>query len=219
MTQSTSRSSSRVRDVLAARPGGRRPHPGFAAAALALLLGVAGLWWGAAAGSSGGSVDPAGSAVAPGSGASAVTGGAATTGDITVRGAYLREPASPATAVAYLTIANTGTRPDTLVSVYCGAARDTTLHDVAVAGTAPTATVDSGHSPSGPLTIGGGASVTLAPGRGHVMLEGLTGPLRAGDRVSMLLTFQRTGQVLVQLPVVGIGTPAPTGPTPSGAGS
>jgi len=133
-----------------------------------------------------------------------------TVGDITVRGGYLREPASPDVAAAYLTITDTGSQPDTVLFAYCGAARETTLHDVP--GTGAAAGGRGGqHVPSGPVTVAAGATLALAPGRGHVMLEGLTGQLRPGDNVSLLLGFQRAGQVLVDLPVVAIGAPAPDG--------
>jgi copper(I)-binding protein len=144
-------------------------------------------------------------------------GGGATVGDISVRGAYIREPAAPDAAAAYLSITNAGSQPDTLLSAYCGAGRDTTLHDVPGAAP-PTATrAGSGrgaggeHVPSGPVTIRPGSTLSLAPGRGHVMLTGLTGTLRPGDSVSLLLSFQRAGEVLVELPVVAVGTQAPDG--------
>ena len=209
---------SRVQDALAAAPGGRRPGPGFAAA-LAVLLGVGGLWWGAAARGSGpaGPVSPATSAATAGPAAPVGTAGSATVGDIAVRGGYIREPASPDVAAAYLSITDTGSQPDTLVSVYSGAALSATLHDIGPTSApgstapAPSSTAGAGHVPSGPLTLAAGATVTLAPGRGHIMLEDLTGTLRPGDVVSMVLAFQRAGQVLVDLPVIAIGAPTPTG--------
>jgi hypothetical protein len=35
--------------------------------------------------------------------------------------------------------------------------------------------------------------------------------LKAGDQVSMALTFQRTGQVLVEVPVIPLTAPSPGG--------
>jgi hypothetical protein len=204
---------------------GRRLHPALVAAVLAVAVGLAGLWYGhgaestAAGGGPSQAVGPAtgGSAAAggaTGSGAAASAGGSATVGDITVRGGYLREPASPSVAAGYLTITDTGSRPDTLLSAYCGAARSTALHDIPAAGSIPSPGGGGDpdrHVPSGSVTIGAGATLTLSPGHGHLMLTGLTGALRPGDSVSLLLTFQRAGQVLVELPVVAIGAPAPDG--------
>ncbi|HEX5493716.1 MAG TPA: copper chaperone PCu(A)C, partial [Mycobacteriales bacterium] len=150
----------------------------------------------------------------------AAPGGGVVAGSIRVFGAYVREPASPDVAAAYLSIANDGTKPDTLLSVTSGAASSAAVHDVP--GQTPTQTPGSGAgsagadagtdemTATGPLTIPGGSTVTLAPTRGHVMLEGLAGLLRPGDRVSLLLTFRRAGQVLVSAPVVPIASPAPT---------
>jgi periplasmic copper chaperone A len=198
----------------------RRLHPGFVAAAVAVLLGLGGMWFGATAPSgvdSGGAAAPsAPGVVLPGGASGDASGGTATLGDIIVRGAYIQEPAASAeVAAAYLSITNTGSQPDTLVSVYCGAARTTTLHDVPdpAATPVPSGSAQPRHVPSGPVTIPAGGTVTLAPGGGHIMLEGLTGPLRAGDRVSMLLSFQRTDQLLVELPVL-----ASTARPPSGTG-
>jgi copper(I)-binding protein len=216
-----------------AQPGAR-VHPALVAALVAAAVGLAGLWYGQSAGAGGGS--GAGAGQAAGSAASSgpdrtgpgadehaghgeppdsgLGGASATVGDISVHGGYLRQPTSPTVAAAYLSITNTGRQPDTLLSAYCGAARSTTLHDVPGASGArlpPSGSGLGGHVPAGPVTIAGGATLTLSPGHGHLMLTELAGPLRPGDNVSLLLSFQRTGQVLVELPVVAIGAPAPDG--------
>jgi copper(I)-binding protein len=123
-------------------------------------------------------------------------------GDITVSGIYLRQPASPDVAAAYLSMRNAGRTDDALVSVYSGAATTTTLHAGAD---------DGAMTASGPITVRAGATVALSPGQGHIMLEGLTGPLRAGDKISLLLTFRSAGQLLVEAPMIAIGAPAPGG--------
>lgn len=128
-------------------------------------------------------------------------------GDMRVSGVYVREPASPGTAAAYLSLTNTGDLEDRLLSASTGAARTVTLHDVpGDSADGPDGTMD----PTGPISVLGGDTVTLSPGHGHIMLEGLTGPLRAGDQVNLLLSFTRAGQVLVEAPVIAIGAPAPT---------
>ena len=121
---------------------------------------------------------------------------------------YVREPASQDVAAAYLSIRNSGRTADSLESAYAGAAERTTLHGQ------PGVVSPGAHADSGPIAVPAGGVVTLAPGRGHVMLEGLTGPLRPGDRVSLLLRFAKAGQVLLEAPVVAIGAPAPDGATP-----
>jgi copper(I)-binding protein len=201
---------SRLRGGLAAQPGGR-VHPGFFAAAVVLLVGLLGLVYGAggqaeqAAGAAGGAAVPA-----PATAATSGGGGSATFGDITVRGAYIRQPAVPDLATAYMSITNKGTQPDTLVSAYSGAAKLTGLYNVPAPGTTPTA-VPSGHQPSGPYQLAGGATLRLVEGGGHILLSQLTGPLKAGDKVSMVLTFQRTGQVLIEVPVIALTAATPAG--------
>lgn len=188
-----------------------RLRPAYIAAAIALVLGAAGLGIGAFAADTPAAVAAAGSAsTGPPDGVSA--------GDITVSGAYVRQPASPEVIAAYLSITNNGTEPDTLVAISTGAAKSATLHDVpgVVPGVAPSgspAPTGTEHRPTGPLTIAPGTTVSLSPGRGHIMLENPTGTLKVGDRVSLNLTFQRSGQILVEAPVIAIGAPAPTGGT------
>jgi copper(I)-binding protein len=180
------------------RRRGRRPPAGIVAAAVAVALGVGGLVAGARE-QTGGST-PAASA--PGDPA-AVAG--STVGDLTITGVYIRQPASPDVAAAYLSIRNAGADEDSLRSAYSGAARETTLHGQ------PGVVEPGAHADSGPVPIPANGSVTLAPGRGHIMLEGLTGPLRPGDEVSLLLRFAGAGQVLVEAPVIAIGAAAPGG--------
>ena len=181
-----------------AAPRRRRVPAGLVAAALAVLLGVSGLVAGARQ-DGGPTADP--DPAAPAAAGIAV-------GDITVTGAYIRQPASPDVAAAYLTVRNDGSVGDALVSAYCGAARTTTVHGDAAA-------MEPGQTaPQTPVVLPGNSVVSLKPAKGHIMLDGLTGRLAAGDTVSLLLRFSKAGQVLVDVPVI-----APDGPPPAGATS
>jgi copper(I)-binding protein len=178
------------------RRGARLPA-GYLAAVLAVLLGVAGLVAGAR--QQGTTADP---------GAAAAAGGGTTLGALTVTDAYIRQPASPDVAAAYLTVRNDGSDADRLSSAYCGAATTTTVHGEAGA-------MEFGSTaPAVPVPVPANSAVTLSPGKGHIMLDGLTGTLRAGDTVSLLLRFDQAGQVLVEVPVIAIGAPAPGGANP-----
>jgi copper(I)-binding protein len=179
---------------------GRRIPAGFVAATIAVALGVGGL----VAGAREQDGDAPAGAAAPADPA-AVAGAAV--GDLTVSNVYIRQPASPDAAAAYLSVRNAGAEADSLESAYSGAAERTTLHGL------PGVVEPGAHAASGPVPIPANGTVTLAPGRGHIMLEGLTGTLRPGDKVSLLLRFARAGQVLVEAPVVAIGAPAPGGAT------
>lgn len=188
-------------------PTGNRPRrgpgvpTGFVAAAVAVLLGVAGLIVGARdAGQSTPGAAAASTAPAP-----PVNG--TTVGDLTVYDAYIRQPASPDVAAAYLTVRNDGKAADRLSSAYCGAAGKTSVH-------ADSAAMQPGdEAASTPLPVPANGTVSLSPAKGHIMLEDLTGTLRAGDTVSLLLRFDKAGQVLLDVPVISITAPAPGGAT------
>ncbi|HEY6749240.1 MAG TPA: copper chaperone PCu(A)C [Mycobacteriales bacterium] len=175
-----------------------RVPAGFLAALLAVVLGVGGLVVGAR--------DQAGSGTTAGPAAAApVTG--TTVGDLTVYDAYIRQPASPDVAAAYLSVRNDGDTPDRLSSAYCGAATTTTVH-------ADSAAMQAGQeAPATPLAVPAKQVAALTPAKGHIMLDKLTGTLRAGDTVSLLLRFDKAGSVLVDVPVIGITAPAPGGAT------
>jgi copper(I)-binding protein len=130
-----------------------------------------------------------------------------TVGDLTVYDAYIRQPASPDVAAAYLTVRNDGNTPDRLSSAYCGAATTTTVHSDSAA------MVAGQNAPATPLAVPAKAVASLTPAKGHIMLDQLTGTLKAGDTVSLLLRFDKAGQVLIDVPVIGITEPAPGGAT------
>ena len=168
-----------------------RPPVMFLVAALAVIVGMAGLVRGSI----------------PQTPASAGTAASSSTGadPIVVGGAYVREPANGINAAAYFTVYNTTAMPDTLVSAASGAGAVAGLH------------TDEGGTmtalASG-LQIPAHGSVTLQPGKVHVMIEKLYGPVQAGQTVNLQLTFTHAGEVLVTAPVIAITAPAPTAATP-----
>lgn len=137
-------------------------------------------------------------------------------GDIAVYGAYVREPASTQTAAAYLVITNIGKKTDTLSSVSSGASTSAMLHDVNTSGTtmaAPSNAEQAGGVETMTATpnvaIKPGQTITLKPGAGHIMLEGLIGPIVPGQTVNLLLSFARAGGVVIPAPVIAIGAAPP----------
>ena len=133
----------------------------------------------------------------------AVSGGlgGAATDPIVVSGAYVREPASPDVAAAYFTVYNTTGTDDTLISVASGAGESAALM-----------TEDAGggmqESAAG-LRIPAHSSVTLKPGKGHVMIEHLVGTLLPGQYVNLELDFANAGPVNVSAPVIAINAEPP----------
>jgi copper(I)-binding protein len=134
------------------------------------------------------------------SGSPAATGAPRPTGPIVVSGAYVREPANGVNAAAYFTIFNTTGTADVLTAVESGAGAQTSLHTESPAGM---------HSSAG-LAIPAHGSVALTPGKGHVMIERLYGPLKPGQSVNFQLTFAKAGELLLTAPVLAVTAPAPT---------
>ena len=104
---------------------------------------------------------------------------------------------------AFLTLRNAGTAPDRLVSASTPLARVTEIHE----------TVREGEvmrmRPISALEVPAGGSVTLRPGGAHVMMVGLSQPIRAGMTVPLTLTFERAGAVQVQVAVQAAGASGP----------
>ena len=165
-------------------PTDRRPRrgrglpAGFVAATVAVILGIAGLVVGAR--DNAGQSAPGAAAPSP---APAPPANGTTVGDLTVYDAYIRQPASPDVAAAYLTVRNDGSAADRLSSAYCGAAGTTSVH---------------------------ADSAAMQPGD-----EANSTPLQvpADATVSLLLRFDKAGQVLLDVPVISITAPAPGGAT------
>ena len=99
--------------------------------------------------------------------------------------------ASP-TAAGYLIIRNTGAAPDRLVGVACACARSVMAHQTL---TGPNGVARMAHEPA--VTIPARGQVVFAPGGRHLMLMGLKAPIRAGTKTSMVLRFEKAGEVSV----------------------
>jgi len=82
---------------------------------------------------------------------------------------------------------------------------------------AKAATLQSGHPVNGvaqmrqvqALELRAGHGMELKPGGDHIMLTGLTAPLKAGERFPMTLHFKRSGDQAVRVVVVPPGSGAP----------
>ena len=117
--------------------------------------------------------------------------GGASTGSLTVSGAWVRVPSVPGTTAAYMTITNGTSADDALMSASSTAATDVSIHET---------TTDSGMTgmhmvPS--IKIPAGQTVELKPGGYHIMLMGVIGDLKAGSTVELVLTFEHAGVVKV----------------------
>ncbi len=99
----------------------------------------------------------------------------------------------------YITLtANTG---DRLVSVSSPGSATAEIHEMKTEnGVMMMAKLTNG------LPLPAGEAVRLRPGGNHIMLMGVSAPLRAGDMVSLSLTFEKAGALGVR---ARVGQPAP----------
>ncbi len=116
---------------------------------------------------------------------------------LTVSNAWVRVPGGvDQPAAGYLTITNTGTSADALVSASSPGAASVGIHQT---------TMDSGGmmgmQPVASVGCPIGATVSLAPGGYHLMIIGLKGLLKVGDRLELDLVFAHTGRIVVQAEV------------------
>lgn len=98
----------------------------------------------------------------------------------------------------YLTIENTGTEADRLVSATSSFASDVQIHEMGMEGD-----VMKMRRLEDGLVIPAGETAVLAAGGTHIMLMGLKGALVQGETVTLTLTFEKAGTVEVQLPIIG----------------
>lgn len=108
-------------------------------------------------------------------------------------------------AGGFLTIENTGTEPDRLVSATSDIAGDTQIHEMAMQGD-----VMKMRQLADGLEIPAGETVTLAPGGVHIMFMGLKQALVEGETITVTLTFEKAGTVDVVLPIEAAAADAPT---------
>jgi len=114
-------------------------------------------------------------------------------------------PKGASVAAGYVTIKNTGTEPDRLVSGSTPVAGKFEIHEM---------TMDKGVMKMRPLSVGleikPGETVELKPGSIHIMMMGLKQPIEKGKPFKGSLVFEKAGPVDVDFAVEAVGaTPAP----------
>jgi copper(I)-binding protein len=125
--------------------------------------------------------------------------------DLTLTDAFSRATPGAGPGAAYVTI-HGGDGPDRLLSASTPRARAVTMHTMLMQGSVMRMRqLDA-------IEVPAGATVTLAPNTPlHLMLEGLTAPLRQGDVVPLVLRFERAGERRIDVPVGGPGAAMPMG--------
>jgi copper(I)-binding protein len=109
-------------------------------------------------------------------------------------------PPTAPTGGGYLSVKNTGTEPDRLISISSPAAQTVQVHQMKMEGN-----VMRMRELDSPLEIKPGETVTLAPGGLHLMMMGLKAPLKQGEKVPLTLVFEKAGKIDVEMAVVAMG--------------
>jgi len=114
-----------------------------------------------------------------------------TTSGLTVSDAWVRSPITPdQPGAAYLVIQNDGTA-DKLLSVTSDVAQTIELHESMMSGNMMQ------MSPVPNIEVPANGKAELKPGGFHMMLIGLTRPLKVGDKVQLTLNFEKAGKIPV----------------------
>jgi periplasmic copper chaperone A len=122
-------------------------------------------------------------------------------GDLTIGHAWTR--ATPPKAKAgggFVEIVNNGSDADRLIAVSSDVAGKVEIHEMAVTdGVMKMRKLEKG------VEIPAGETVTLKPGGLHIMFMGLNQSFEKGSNVPVVLTFEKAGDVSVDLAVAKMG--------------
>ena len=121
----------------------------------------------------------------------------ASIGPLRLKNAWARPtpPAAP-TGGGYVTISNTGAKPDRLIGGSTAVAQRLEIHEMSMDGPVMRMRkLDAG------LAVPAGGAVELKPGGFHLMFIGLKTPLKVGDKVPVTLRFENAGEVKMQFVV------------------
>jgi periplasmic copper chaperone A len=120
--------------------------------------------------------------------------------DITVSGATARSSLVPTatTGAIYLSITNSGTNDDRLLSISTPAATSAMIHQTTIVDDVMKMRMVE------TVVIAAGATVEMKTGGTHVMLMGLKAPLKQGETLAMELVFEKAGVMKVEVPVQSV---------------
>lgn len=125
--------------------------------------------------------------------------------EVAIEKPWARASVGPNAAI-YLTLSSRDGDSDRLVAATSPAAARTELHTTERVGDAMRMRAVDG------IDVPAGQTAALQPGGLHIMLMGLSAPLREGDRVPLSLTFAKGGRVSLEVPVVPAGAMSPASP-------
>lgn len=100
------------------------------------------------------------------------------------------------TAAVYVTLMNHGAEADALLKISTPAADMAMAHETTMTdGVMKMREIER-------LELKPHETATFAPGGNHIMLVGLKAPLKEGEQITMVLTFEKAGDVTINVPVV-----------------
>jgi periplasmic copper chaperone A len=125
-------------------------------------------------------------------------------GQIRIEQARARPTVSGQTSgAAYLRLENKGNSGDKLVSASSPMAKSVEIHTMSMEGNVMK------MREVGTLDLKPQSTIDMQPGAGyHIMLIGLTAPLKAGDKFPMTLVFEKAGKASVSVEVGDVKAPA-----------
>ena len=133
-------------------------------------------------------------------------------GGLTIGQPWARASAGKARAgAAYVTITNLGREVDRLVKTETPVAATAALH---------THRMEAGIMKMRPVKaveINPGEPTVMKPGGLHIMLMGLSAPLKEGETFPLTLTFEKAGSIVVRGTVERVGAMAPAHRHPGSA--
>jgi copper(I)-binding protein len=113
-------------------------------------------------------------------------------------------PKGASVAAGYMTIKNTGTEPDRLLSASTPVADKIEIHEMTM-----DHDVMKMRPIRGGLEIAPGATVELKPNSSHLMIMNVRKPIEKGKPFAASLTFEKAGTVNVEFTVEDIGAQSP----------
>ena len=124
---------------------------------------------------------------------------AAHAGDIMVHESWARASIGSApNSAAYMQLMTHGDQADKLIAVETPAAERAELHDHILDGdVARMQKIEA-------IDVKPGEPITLEPGGLHVMLMGVKDKLNEGDVLPLTLTFEKAGEVTLEVPIKGL---------------
>ena len=117
-------------------------------------------------------------------------------------------PKGSSVAAGYMTIKNSGSTPDRLISGSSDVAPKFEVHEMKMEGG-----IAKMRPVKGGLEIKPGETVELKPGSFHLMFVGLKKPLSAGEQFKATLVFEKAGSVNIDYDVRAMGS-QPAGAMP-----